>query len=86
MERWFEIAVSSRNFDLAIEVAEKVRRHRFYSSLPLGGRMLAFRWMLHGPEEAINDQAKKERQDFFARYPEYKLLADRATAARAELT
>ena len=85
MERWFEIAVSSRNFVLAMEVAELLRRHRFYSTLPLGGRMLAFRWMLHGPEEAINDQAKKERQDFLTRYPEYKLLADRAKATRAEL-
>ncbi|MCH2183760.1 MAG: CHAT domain-containing protein, partial [Mariniblastus sp.] len=85
MERWFEIAVSIRNFELAMEVAELVRRHRFYSSLPLGGRMLAFRWMLHGPEEALNDQAKKERQDFFTRYPNYKLLADRAKKARAEL-
>ncbi|MEE2827302.1 MAG: CHAT domain-containing protein [Planctomycetota bacterium] len=85
MERWFEIAVSMRNFGLAMEVAELVRRHRFYSSLPLGGRMLGFRWMLHGPEEALNDQSKKERQEFFTRYPDYKKLADRADKARSEL-
>ncbi|MCH2179692.1 MAG: hypothetical protein MK106_12900 [Mariniblastus sp.] len=85
MERWLEIAISRRNFGLAMEVAELVRRHRFYSTLPLGGRMLAFRWMLHAPEEAINDRAKKERQDFFARYPTYKALADRSKADRTAL-
>ncbi len=41
-EHWFEIVIkrSKDNHEQAIEIADRARRHRFFSSLPLGGRLL----------------------------------------------
>ena len=49
-EHWFEAAVARKDHELAMEVADRARRHRFLSSLPLGGRLEALRWVLEGPE------------------------------------
>ncbi|MCA9186598.1 MAG: tetratricopeptide repeat protein, partial [Planctomycetales bacterium] len=45
-EHWLEIAASRRDADRCLEIADALRRHRFYSSLPAGGRLLALRWLL----------------------------------------
>ena len=75
-EHWFE-AVLKRNKEpeLALEIADRVRRHRFFSTLPLGGRLLALRWVLEGPKELLNEQALLERQDLLAKYTRYQELA-----------
>lgn len=44
MEHWFELTLHSRKEpEKALEIAERIRRRRFYSSLPLGGRLIALR-------------------------------------------
>jgi tetratricopeptide (TPR) repeat protein len=78
IERWFEISVASKDYEQAIEVAELLKRHRFYSSLPLVGRELAFRWLMHGPLETIGPDVMAQRTDFIARFPQYKQYSDRA--------
>ncbi len=85
MERWFEILIARRDFDLALDVSELLRRHRFFASLPLGGRMLAFRWMLHGPDRALSQESINQRREFYAAYPEYKALADQSDALIEQL-
>src|SRR5690606_35154846 len=52
-EHWLETAlgVGASNADLAVEVADLARRHRFFSTLHLGGRTLALRWVLEAPLE-----------------------------------
>ena len=50
-EHWFEAAVSRKDHELAVEVADRARRHRFLSTLPFGGRLESLRWVLEGPKE-----------------------------------
>ncbi len=85
MERWFEIKIANRQFDQALDVAELTRRHRFYSALPFAGRLMAFRWVLHGPEGSLTDTAKKQRRDFLTSNPDYKQLVDRVDGYRTRL-
>ena len=52
-EHWFEAAVARKDHELAMEVADRARRHRFLSTLPLGGRLESLRWVLEGPKELL---------------------------------
>jgi len=85
-EHWFEAAVARKDHELAVEVADRARRHRFLTSLPLlGGRLESLRWVLEGPKELLPPQALLQRQDLLTRYPLYKDLLDQAAALRREL-
>ncbi len=85
-EHWFE-AVLKRNKEpeLALEIADRVRRHRFFSTLPFGGRLLALRWVLEGPKELLNEQSLLERQDLLAKYSRYQELAIEAKRIETDL-
>ena len=84
-EHWFEAAVARRDHELAMEVADRARRHRFLSTLPLGGRLESLRWVLEGPKELLPPQALIQRQELLSRYPAYKALLDKAEALRQDL-
>jgi tetratricopeptide (TPR) repeat protein len=84
-EHWFEINVQRNDSAKAIEIAERVRRKQFYASLPMGGRLLAFRWVLQAPDEALTEAGLLQRQDLFVKYPALAELSRRATALSAEL-
>jgi tetratricopeptide (TPR) repeat protein len=84
-EHWFQAAVSRKDHELSIEVADRARRHRFLSSLPFGGRLESLRWVLEGPKELLPQPAVIQRQDLLTRYPDYKNLADQADAMRRDL-
>ncbi|MEM9409587.1 MAG: tetratricopeptide repeat protein [Planctomycetota bacterium] len=71
MERYFEILVSRKNYDRALELAEQIRRNRFFESLPLGGRLTALRWMALAPEKRITTYVQAQRNEFFKRYPQF---------------
>jgi tetratricopeptide (TPR) repeat protein len=85
MERWFDIVVSRLNHQRALEISDLVRRHRFFSYLPLGGRLMAFRWMVHAPPESLTQNALAQRTKFLNSNTQYKLLYDRANLIRKEL-
>jgi len=82
MESWFETAVARRDMRQAFKIAELTRRHRFFANLPMGGRLMAFRWLLHAPDSALSPSALKQRTSFLARNPDYKASIQQA----AELT
>ena len=85
-ERWFEAALKrTGEFDESVEIADRARRHRFYSALPLGGRLLSLRWILEGPDEQLDKLALLQRQDLLARYDGYSKLADEAKKIREVL-
>jgi len=84
-EHWFDAAVARKDHELAMEVADRARRHRFLSTLPLGGRLESLRWVLEGPKELLPQQAILQRQELLSRYPLYKDLLDQAAASRREL-
>jgi len=86
LEHWFEVAIkSSKEPELALEIADRARRHRFLSTLPLGGRLLSLRWVIEGPITALGEPGMMQRQDLLTRYPQYTQLAQRATELRAKL-
>ena len=72
LEVWFESAVARRDMRQAFKIAELTRRHRFFANLPMGGRLMAFRWLLHAPESALSKAATLQRSDFLNRNPDYK--------------
>jgi tetratricopeptide (TPR) repeat protein len=85
LQRWLEAAMGRKDVDKSLEIADRIRRHRFYSSLPLGGRLLSLRWILEAPESLLSQQAVLQRQDLLARYGNYAKLSAQAAAVRKEL-
>ncbi|MFK7767699.1 MAG: tetratricopeptide repeat protein [Mariniblastus sp.] len=85
MQLWFDIAADRKDHQRALEIGDMVRRHRFFSNLPLGGRLMAFRWVMHSPVEALSSPAMKQRANFMNRNPKYRQSIARAEAIRKEL-
>lgn len=85
LQRWFELALVLRDEAKAVEIADRLRRHRFHSTLPLGGRLLALRWIMEAPENVLSQAAVLQRQDLLVRYPDYGKLATQAAELRQQL-
>lgn len=85
MENWFLVAIARKENELALEISERIRRRRFFASLPLGGRMLSFRWLMEAPKEALSADDLLRRRDLAAKYPAYAQLQKTSDALRAEL-
>lgn len=84
-ERWLKIVAARRELDRAIEIADRLKRHRFFSSLPMGGRELALRWMLAAPRDALAADAVQQRQNLLQRHATLLDLVRRADEAEAAL-
>ncbi len=85
LEHWFEATLERKEPERAIEIADRIRRHRFYTTLPMGGRLLALRWVLEAPAESISAEARLQRQDLLASYPNYAALSKQAAAIKQVL-
>ena len=85
MERWFDIVVDRKDHRRSLEIAELVRRHRFFASLPMGGRLMALRWVMHAPDEALTQKALGQRQEFLNRNPAYTRLINEEKQIRTAL-
>ncbi|GAA4438771.1 tetratricopeptide repeat protein [Bremerella cremea] len=86
MEHWFNTAVIRKQPELALELADRIRRMRFFATLPLGGRMLALRWVLESPDSALDTKAKLQRQELVGKYPDLKVMQDEAKRLQGELS
>lgn len=85
LEHWFDVALDRKDHEAAIEITDRVRRHRFFSSLPFGGRIESLRWLLEGPEEALDRPAQLQRRDLRVLLPKYDVLSKEAAAVREQL-
>ncbi len=86
LHRWHDLVLWLRNDQQkAVEISDRIRRHRFFSTLPMGGRLLALRWVFEAPDELVTQQALLQRQDLLARYPNYAKAAAQSVAVRQEL-
>ena len=85
MQRWFTVVVNRKRNVQALEIADAIRRHRFYSTLPMGGRLLSLRWVMHGDVSLLSQNALQQRQNFLTRYPEYRKLLNDTARVRAKL-
>lgn len=85
LERWLELALSRKEVDKAVQIADRIRRQRFYATQPLGGRLLALRWVLDAPPESLSQEALLQRQDLLVKYPKFAELSRRAGELKTEL-
>ena len=85
IERWFEVAMERKAHETALEIADRARRHRFYSSLAFGGRLVSLRRILEGPDEGLDRQSLLLRQDLLARYPAYEQHRQQVRVIRDQL-
>lgn len=85
LEHWFEVALIRKEYEKALEISDLVRRHRFFNTLGMGGRLLGLRWLLDGPQELVDPQAAIQRRDLLAEYPAYNELLLSAEKIRREL-
>lgn len=84
-QRWFEIALARKQDAQALEIADLARRHVFFTSLPVGGRLLALRWLLHAPAEVLPKQGLLERQELLGQFPDYARLTRESAQVRSDL-
>jgi CHAT domain-containing protein len=85
-EQWFLLALQRKEPEKAMEIADRLRRHRFYATLPLGGRLLSLRWLLEAPTEMLSANGQKQRQDLLLKYPVYAQASQQAEALQKELS
>ena len=85
LEHWFEIAWDRHEYETAWEIADRARRHRFFSTLDMGGRLESLKWILEAPAELLDQQSLLQRQDLLTRWPQYAKISEQARAIRAKL-
>ncbi|WP_186767828.1 tetratricopeptide repeat protein [Blastopirellula retiformator] len=85
LERWFYSALERKQPELALEIADRIRRIRYFATLPLGGREMALRWILNSPETSLSTDARLQRQDLLTKYPILKTSLDRAAEIQKAL-
>jgi tetratricopeptide (TPR) repeat protein len=86
-EHWFEAALARKNkeHELALQIADMAKRHRFLTTLDHGGRLLNLRWLLEAPESVLDNNALMQRQALLARFPLYQQKSDAVRKLRGEL-
>ncbi|HEX5105405.1 MAG TPA: CHAT domain-containing protein, partial [Pirellulaceae bacterium] len=84
-EHWFELALSRKEIEKAIDIGEQIRRHRYFATQALGARLLALRWVLEAPPEVLSKEAALQRQDLLLKYPKFAELSQQAKKIRDEL-
>ncbi len=85
LEHWLEVALVRKEIEKAIQISDRIRRHRFFSTLPMGGRLNALRWILESPPAELNQVAALQQQDLLLKYPNYAALATDADKIAAQL-
>ncbi len=75
-EQWFEIVMERGESEKALEVADRMRRQRFFSQLPLGGRLLSFRRITSVDESTLTGADIELRNDLFTRFPVARELSE----------
>jgi len=85
IERWFNLLIGLKDYDEAARVAEFLRRHRFYSTLPFGGRILSLRWLIDGEQAMLGKSGMQRQSELRTKYPAIAKLSRRAEQLRQEL-
>ncbi len=77
--------MSKNEWDKAFNIADLSKRHRFFNALPLGGRLIATRWLFEAPAELLDKEALGQRQNLLVAYPEYPKLAIKPRSSKSKL-
>ncbi len=70
LEHWLELACGRQDVAAVVFVSDMLRRHKFYRELPLGGRLLALRWVLAGHPAWQDETTRLQRQEMLGRFPQ----------------
>jgi hypothetical protein len=84
-EHWFDICLLQKETGKAIEVADRLRRHRFFTTISMGGRLEALRWVLAAPSELLPNEAKLQRQALLLKFPAYDHAAQKVKELHDQL-
>jgi tetratricopeptide (TPR) repeat protein len=84
-EHWFELALARKEQEQALNIAERIRRQRFFLTQALGGRLLALRWVLEGPAETLSPDATLQKQELLVKFPKMAELSKRSAELRTSL-
>ena len=79
------MALERKDHEAAVEIGDRMRRHRFFSSLAYGGRLASLRWVLEAADDVLDTPSKLQRQDLLPRYPAYDQLRQKAHALHEQL-
>lgn len=85
LQHWLAATMKRKDLEKSLEITDRIRRHRFFCSQPVGGRLLALRWILEAPETSLPQSASLQRRDLLARYADYAKLSQQAAGIRGEL-
>ena len=69
MQAWLALVIERNEIDAMVQVSDRIRRNKFFAQLPLGGRLLALRWVLTGPRALMNKAARQQRQVLLEKFP-----------------
>lgn len=86
-EHWFEAALlrKAKEHELALQITDMARRHRFLVMLEHGGRLLNLRWLMEAPDAALDQTTLMQRQALMTRFPAYVKKMQRVRELRNEL-
>ena len=84
-ERWFCILMDRDLKDKAFEVAERVRRERFFRTQTYGGRLLSLRYILTADAALTTTSIRNARQALLFEYPDFAALLQESSALVDEL-
>jgi hypothetical protein len=85
MEHWFDVAMQRKEVGTALDVIDRIRRGRFFGTLPMGGRLLGLRWIMAAPEAALAQESLLQRNDIAARFPEFATLHKKLAELRNDV-
>lgn len=85
IEHWFNAALKREKPLSAMEIIDRLHRARFYSTQPLGGRLLNLRWVMQANASALPQKAVLQRQEFLAAFPRFGELDRKASEVRTDI-
>jgi CHAT domain len=84
-EAWYRCVQKRSDVELAFEVADRLRRHRYLSTLPFGGRVESLRSILRSEPSSLSQFDRLTRSDLLTAYPAYEKLQKEASGIRKQL-
>ena len=84
-ERQFALLLDRDLKDRAFEVAERIRRERFFSTQTFGGRLLSLRYILTADDALSTPSLRAVRESLLFEYPDFAETVKASDAVNAEL-
>ena len=84
-ERQFALLIDRDLKDKAFEVAERIRRERFFSTQTFGGRLISLRYILTADDALSTPSLRAVRESLFFDYPDFAETVKATDAINAEL-